>query len=160
VGKTQLATEYAYRHAADFALVWWVRAEKDISLKADLAGLAAALGLEEAQEQQVAIDAALRWLERKGTRWLLVFDNVNFPHEVKPYLPQGGDGKVIVTSRYNGDWLGVAKPLQVKVWGKDEAVDFLLKRTGFDLTPLTPFPIKAKHYTQRIKILRKGWRDA
>ncbi len=134
VGKTQLATEYAYRHAANFALVWWVRAEQELSLRADLAGLAAALGLEEAQaqEQQVAIDAAVRWLESKGTRWLLVFDNVNFPNEVKPYLPQGGDGKVIVTSRYNGDWLGVAKPMQVRVWCKGEAVEFLLKRTNKD----------------------------
>ncbi len=40
VGKTQLATEFVYRHAADFALVWW--AEEPLSLRADLAGLAAA----------------------------------------------------------------------------------------------------------------------
>ncbi len=145
VGKTQLATEFAYRHAADFKLVWWVRAEESLSLRADLAGLAAALGLEEAnaQEQQLAIEAALRWLERKGTRWLLIFDNVNSPPELKGYVPQGGDGKVIVTSRYGGDWRGVAKPLRVKVWDEGEAVQFLLNRTGVDLTPLTPKnPIK------------------
>ena len=28
VGKTQLATEYAYPHATDYDLVWWIAAEE------------------------------------------------------------------------------------------------------------------------------------
>ena len=44
VGKTQLAVEYAYRHAGDYAAVWWVRAEEPGPLAADYAALAGALG--------------------------------------------------------------------------------------------------------------------
>ena len=40
VGKTQLAIEYAYRFAADYDAVWWVRAEEPATLAADFADLA------------------------------------------------------------------------------------------------------------------------
>jgi hypothetical protein len=45
VGKTQLAVEYAYRHAAEYDLVWWVRAEEPAALAADYAALAQPLDL-------------------------------------------------------------------------------------------------------------------
>ncbi len=132
VGKTQLATEYAYRHASDYGLIWWVRSEEAAQLASDYAGLATPLGLPEkdAQEQQQAIDAVCRWLEH-NTGWLLVFDNVPAPQDVRDYLPKGGGGHVIITSRHAA-WGGVASPLSVQVWPRDESVDFLLKRTGLD----------------------------
>ena len=42
VGKTQLAAEYAYRHRADYDVVWWVRAGEPATLVQDLAALALA----------------------------------------------------------------------------------------------------------------------
>jgi hypothetical protein len=39
VGKTQLALEYAYRHAADYDLVWWVAAEQLAAIPRQLVGL-------------------------------------------------------------------------------------------------------------------------
>ena len=45
VGKTQLALEYAYRHASDYEGVWWLRAETPATLADDYAGLAPFLGL-------------------------------------------------------------------------------------------------------------------
>jgi hypothetical protein len=41
VGKTQLAVEYAYRHAVEYELVWWVRAEEPATLAADYASSSA-----------------------------------------------------------------------------------------------------------------------
>ena len=32
VGKTQLAVEYAYAHAGDYDLVWWIAAEEPASI--------------------------------------------------------------------------------------------------------------------------------
>jgi tetratricopeptide (TPR) repeat protein len=130
VGKTQLAVEYAYRHAAEYDVVWWVRAEGPATLTADYAGLAEELELpqKDAPEQRVVIEAMRRWLGQNGG-WLLAFDNAPGPMELRDYLPQAATGHVLVTSR-NPSWRGVASPLSVQVMERAESVDFLLKRTG------------------------------
>src|SRR2546430_4916689 len=33
VGKTQLATEYAYRHRDDYDLIWWIAAEDPVEVR-------------------------------------------------------------------------------------------------------------------------------
>ena len=132
VGKTQLATEYAYRHMADYSLVWWVGAEEPAKLASDYAQLAGKLPLpeeeKEATDQRVVVDAVRRWLER-NTGWLLIFDNAAGPEEVRPYLPRGGGGHVLVTSR-NPNWGSLTSSLSVKPLEPGESVEFLLKRTG------------------------------
>jgi tetratricopeptide (TPR) repeat protein len=130
VGKTQLALEYAYRHTADYAVVWWVRAEEPATLSADFAALAGPLDLpeKEATEQPVVVGAARRWLEHNAG-WLLVFDNAPDPAALRDFLPQGGAGHVLITSRYPA-WRGVASPLSVRVLDRAESVAFLLRRTG------------------------------
>lgn len=130
VGKTQLALEYAYRFAPDYDLVWWVRSEDPSGLAAAYAGLAGPLNLpeKEAAEQEVAV-AAVRQCLGQRAKLLLIFDNAGEPQNLKGYIPQGGGGQVLITSR-NPAWGGVARPLDVRVWDRDESVAFLLKRTG------------------------------
>ena len=130
VGKTQLATEYAYGYASDYEAVWWVRSEEAASLAADYAALAGELGLPEkdAAEQSVAVEAVRRWLEQ-NRGWLLVLDNVPGPAEVRDYIPRGETGHVLITSR-NQAWGNVATPLPVEVFERPESVEFLLRRTG------------------------------
>jgi len=127
VGKTQLALEYAYRHAKDYELVWWVRSEKSEELAADYAALAPKIGIEEARDQEATGKAVWDWLSH-ATAWLLVFDNAPNAEAIKRYTPQAG-GHVIVTSR-EANWRGVAQPLSVKVLKPGESIEFLLKRTG------------------------------
>jgi hypothetical protein len=124
VGKTQLATEYAYRYATEYEVVWWVRAEEPTTLAADFALLAHELELPEQNEadQAVVVAAVQRWL-RQHQRWLLVFDNAREPGEMRPYLPQGGGGHVLVTSR-NPVWGSMAQRVPVQVLGRAEAVAF------------------------------------
>ena len=130
IGKTQLAVEYAYRHAADYALVWWVRAEEPVTLVADYAGLAKELQLpeHEASDQTAMAEAVRRWLEQH-TGWLLVFDNAGESAALRSYLPRGTVGHVLITSR-NPLWRGVASALPVRVFARADAVAFLLQRTG------------------------------
>jgi tetratricopeptide (TPR) repeat protein len=130
VGKTQLAVEYAYRHADDYELVWWVRAEETAALAADYAALAGPLDLPEKDEpdQRLVVQAVRRWLGQHDG-WLLVFDNARRPEDLRPYLPPGGAGHVLVTSR-NPHWRALASPLTVQVMERPESVAFLLKRTG------------------------------
>jgi len=95
VGKTQLALEYAYRNAAEYDIVWWVRSEEPATLASDYASLANALDLpeKEATDQELIIKAVKQWLEQ-NPKWLLVFDNVKDPADVRNYIPQGKTGHV------------------------------------------------------------------
>ena len=135
VGKTQMALEYTYRHTGDYSLVWWVRAEEPAALASDFADLAAPLGLPQASqpEQQLKVEAVRRRLgEISG--WLLVFDNAGGPEDLRPYIPQGGGGHLIITSR-NDVWQRVARKLPLKTFSRGESVKFLVKRTGIQDEP-------------------------
>jgi tetratricopeptide (TPR) repeat protein len=130
VGKTQLAVEYAYRHVADYSMVWWVPSEEPAALAAGYAALAGPLELpqREAADQGAIVEAVRRRLEQ-NTGWLLVFDNAGGPEALRDYLPQGATGHVLVTSR-NPTWRAVANPLPVPLLPREEAIAFLLRRTG------------------------------
>jgi hypothetical protein len=80
VGKTQLVVEYAYRHMADYNLVWWVRSGDALSLASDYARLATELDLpeKEARDQSVIVQAVQRLLRREHG-WLLIFDDASSP---------------------------------------------------------------------------------
>jgi len=131
VGKTQLAARYARQQREGYDVVWWVRAEQQPTLRADLAGMAAALGLVDAEaDEQDAITAAREWLEQHE-RWLLVFDNATGPDALADLLPEGSGGHVLITSRTHADWRGLhATPLALDVWARAESREFLRERTG------------------------------
>jgi tetratricopeptide (TPR) repeat protein len=134
IGKSQIVIEYAYRHAEDYDVIWWIRAEDHTSLTADYASIAQELKLPDVSVEGKLVDVnpfvrlARRWLERhKG--WLLIFDNAGDLAELRDYLPQRGSGHILVTSR-NPIWRGIADPIQVDRLDRSSSRDFLLKRTG------------------------------
>jgi tetratricopeptide (TPR) repeat protein len=130
MGKTQLAVQYAARHAADYDVVWWIGAEQSTTLVHDFAALAGALGLPLAHGQdEQAVVAAVRERLRTLDRWLLIFDNAADPASVRPFVPEGTSGHVLVTSRYAA-WAGMAQGLTVEKLSDEAAADFLLRRTG------------------------------
>ena len=130
VGKTQLALEYVYRHAADYERVWWIRSGDASTCTADFIALAAALRLPVAADPEqkvpsdVVIAAVRRWLEQHGA-WLLIFDNAPEPEAVRDYFPRGGGGHIIVTSR-NPTWQGTATAFPVAVFDRQESVAYVL----------------------------------
>jgi hypothetical protein len=140
VGKTALATEYAYRHRSQFDTVWWVRAEQPATLVGDYAGLASALQLPGAgqADQQLAVVAVRRWLEEHD-RWLLVLDNADAPDaptglavplaRLVDLLPRVLHGQLLVTSR-DASWEQHAGLSELEVFTPIEAVAFLLGRSG------------------------------
>lgn len=134
-GKTQTAIEYAARHRDDYPDgVFWVNAETPSSLTSGFVDIAKTLSLSSADssDQELAARSALEWLE--GTdRWLLILDNVDERRAVTPFVPQRGKGHVIITSRESiFQDLGIPRGLDVADFDGEEAVRFLLARTGRD----------------------------
>ena len=131
VGKSQLALEYAHRmrQSGRYQLAAWVRADSPVTVAEDLAALAPLLGLP--VEGAVGnIAAQVVSVLRARSDWLVVFDNAQRPSDLVGMLPSGG-GHVLITSR-NRAWSGVATQLDLGEFSRDEAVKFLLQRTGAD----------------------------
>ncbi|MGA6164422.1 FxSxx-COOH system tetratricopeptide repeat protein [Amycolatopsis magusensis] len=129
IGKTQMAAEYIYRHLPDYDLVWWIDAAHTTQIRAGLTQLAAALGLPGSSEANIAVPAVIEALRtgRPFRRWLLVFDAAESPETVLPFFPRNGPGEILITSR-NSDWAGIARPLELAVFKREESIELLGRR--------------------------------
>jgi len=133
VGKSQLALEFGYSRMRDYDLVAWLRSEVPQTLSADYGALCGPLGLPETPDERQNVATVRAWLER-NERWLLIFDNVPNPAALKNYLPRMHGGHILVTSRHQS-WRGLAASVPVRVLEPEEAVEFLLQRTGDSSEP-------------------------
>ena len=135
LGTTQIAAAYARAKLADdWRLVAWVNAADAGSLQTGLAAVAEATGLTDGGSERDIADAsrAVRHLlETDGDRCLLVFDDVPDPEALRPFVPADGMAQVLITSiRRPSANLATAVPLDV--FGADEALSFLTRRTGLN----------------------------
>jgi hypothetical protein len=130
VGKTTLAAAYAERHRGDYRATWWIRAETQAAMRADLVALGIRLGWVGADDkEEPAVEAVKERLRHEGEGFLLIFDNAVDADALKPYLPRGGGAQVLVTSNAHA-WRGVAASVEIRVWPKEIGADYLIARTG------------------------------
>ncbi len=134
IGKTRLAIEYALRHEADYSALLFVRADDPATLSAGLAALTSAEALDlpekEAREDEVKIEAALRWLAAHPT-WLMILDNVDDGQAVgaaTKLMARLKGGHVMFTGRA-ANFPASLRTLELDVLDEDAAIDFLLQRT-------------------------------
>ena len=130
VGKTTLAAAYAEKHRGDYRATWWIRAQTESSMRADLVALGVRLGWVGADDkEEPALGLVMERLRDEGDRLLLIYDNAFDADALKPYLPRGGAGKALVTSNAPA-WRGVAEPVEIRLWPKETGADYLIARTG------------------------------
>ena len=126
-GKTSLAVEYAHRHLSEVGVAWQFSAEDATVLAAgftDLAGQLSTGGVG-GTDPVASVHSVLAAYPRE---WLLVFDNVPGPEQVRDFLPPAGDGRVLITSR-NALW-PPKQAVEVPVLDADAAAGFLVDRAG------------------------------
>jgi tetratricopeptide (TPR) repeat protein len=128
IGKTQTAVEYAYRYREEYQAVLWVTAATQNTLTIDFVTLAAALDLPQKneQDQNIIVAAVKRWFE-EHVNWLLILDNADDLQVVEEFLPTGGKGHILLTTRAHAPG-GLAENMDVKQMDRDEGSLFLLRR--------------------------------
>jgi hypothetical protein len=130
VGKTTLAAAYAERHRGDYRATWWIRAQAETTIRADLVELGIRLGWIGADDKEdPALAAVMERLRHEGEGILLIFDNAVDADALKPHLPRGGAARILVTSNAHA-WRGVAVPVEILLWPKEIGADYLIARTG------------------------------
>ncbi|MFZ1961914.1 MAG: tetratricopeptide repeat protein [Roseiarcus sp.] len=130
VGKTTLAATYAELHRAEYRATWWIRAQTESTMRADLAALGVRLGWVAADEkEEPALTTVRERLRHEGEGLLLIYDNTIDAASLKPHLPPGGAARVLVTSNAHA-WRGIAAPVEIRLWPKEIGADYLIARTG------------------------------
>lgn len=133
VGKSALAARYVYDQIEDhpgIPLVWWVDAEDPGSIPSQCLQLLQEIGEADGVELGRAVSAVHSVL-RDFDRWIVVFDNVESPATVGPFVPRlcVGEGAVVITSQNSNGWTdGIA----IKPLADDEVGNWLLEQVGSD----------------------------
>ncbi|WP_219414408.1 BTAD domain-containing putative transcriptional regulator [Pseudonocardia nigra] len=127
-GKTELALELAYRRRREGRVAWWIAAEDPTGTAHSLDDLAVAMGITHHKREEET--RAALWVELDRTPgWILVFDNVDEPGWIEPFLPTALHGDVIITSR-NPAWRRLARPIAVPPLARPESVMYVTERSG------------------------------
>ena len=120
MGKSSVAVEYAYRSADEYDLIQVVNAENPGLIPSQLATLGVSLGVTSPTADTDATAKATLQALQKRQRWLLLFDNIEKPDDLLPWLP-AGPGHVLVTSRAGG-WREFATPILVEEFRRSESI--------------------------------------
>ena len=130
VGKTQVALEYASRHAQDYQAIFWTRAASRDTLVAGLLEIASVLRLPERDErdQGVVIAAVKSWLSQ-NSGWLLILDNADDLTLLPEFLPVPLSGHLLLTTRAQAPG-GLATRVELETLDLDHAALLLLRRAG------------------------------
>lgn len=128
VGKTQIALEYAYRHALEYGAVFWIGAETVEQIISSLLRIADVLQLpgRHDQNQERIVAAVQHWLSTHS-QWLLIWDNVEDIALLDRFLPSYRQGALLITTRRQA--LGTsARGLNLCPMEREEGILFLLRR--------------------------------
>jgi tetratricopeptide (TPR) repeat protein len=130
VGKTQTATEYAYRSRNLYRAVFWANAESRETLLADFVSVAGVLELPSAQAKDLELAGmdVKRWLE-SNPGWLLILDNADELPLIREFFPHSGKGHLLLTTRDRAA-AALAECIPMQDMTPEEGAWLLLRRAG------------------------------
>ena len=123
MGKTQVALKYAKQYKNEYSAVFWLNSKDVDTLKQSFVNAAKRIfcahpslvrlkAVAEGADLDGAVDQTKTWLSNpKNNQWLLIYDNHDTPkllgaHDsetetfsLQPFLPEGDQGAVIITTR-------------------------------------------------------------
>lgn len=129
IGKTQVALEYAYRHALEYSAVFWITAETVESITTSMLAIADVLHLpgRTDQDQHQVVVAVQHWFATHQG-WLLIWDNIEDFEMLSHFLLPTPLGASLLTTR--AQTLGtVATGLEVASMEQEEGLFLLLRRS-------------------------------
>ncbi|KAM0259455.1 hypothetical protein ACHAPA_010732 [Fusarium lateritium] len=132
VGKSQLALHFAYSHLDDFNAVFWIPAETNFKITQTFEEIGTEAGLFEPNSNQGSLEAVAqktkKWLRSREKPFLLIFDNVESMQTLQQYLPAGGRGSIIITTRNQNLFQPpITAWTHLKCFDDEEGKEFLLK---------------------------------
>ncbi|KIW14961.1 hypothetical protein PV08_07748 [Exophiala spinifera] len=106
-GKTQTALKYCKESGSIYSNVFWINANSIDMAVQSMERVAEEIGLEisTGDKSLGTISIVVKELEGRRDRWLMVLDNYDDPtgfREIEEFMPHGGQGDILVTSRYKG----------------------------------------------------------
>lgn len=113
--------------ASEPRLVWWITADSEQRIDADLADLAGRLEpalLKTPETMSEAAAWARGWLQSHDD-WILVFDNAEGPALLEPLIGSLSRGWHLVTSRRSTGWHQAASTRALGMLAADEAMELL-----------------------------------
>ena len=134
MGKTQLALTYAKRHINEYSAVFWLNSKDVDTLRQGFVSAAKRIlrahpslthlkDVAKGADLDEAVDIVKSWLSHpKNNQWLLIYDNYDTPklsghHDsggfnIQPFLPEGYQGAVIITTRSSQLKIGYLIPVK------------------------------------------------
>jgi len=132
IGKTQIAIEYAYRHRDKYNVVFWVQAASKETIITDFTKITQMLHLSTASlneshyNQQQLLSLVKDWFIHH-TNWLLIFDSADNLLLIQEFLPVGGKGHLLITTRDQAVE-SMAKSFEVEKFTEEDGLILFLKR--------------------------------
>ncbi|MFE5080826.1 FxSxx-COOH system tetratricopeptide repeat protein [Streptomyces mirabilis] len=136
IGKSALALHYSHRYRHDYTLIWWINAATPDEIEASLAGLTHRLAPHWATTagQGAQVAWAVQWLAWHPG-WLLVYDNVEDPDDLAPYIGALHQGHHLTTSRRTTGWPDAAPILTLGSLDPTDATNLLCRLVFKDAIP-------------------------
>ncbi len=100
LGKTFTSYKFVEENQANYDKIFFIRATKEEMLESlAKCGEMVNPGLAETTEQKLKADGFKQWLE-ENNKWLVVYDNVDEPATLRPFVPVSRNGDCLFTSNF------------------------------------------------------------